>query len=282
MPDTGRAKPSEEAAERTSRSLLLAFEDVDYLSKDELRSFRLALEFNKVDLALKDMGVASTIVVFGSSRIVSSETAERALRAAKGPKDRKAARKAKELSCWYEEARLFARLVSERGGALSPEGGIRRNVIATGGGPGIMEAANRGARDAGAPSIGFNIVLPAEQEPNAYSSPELSFRFHYFAMRKMHFAMRANALAIFPGGFGTMDEMFEILTLKQTRKTPSMPVILFGRDYWRRIVDFDELAALGMILPEELELFDFVDTAEEAWDVMVRRGLSVHTPLREA
>jgi hypothetical protein len=264
-----------------SRSLLLAVEDADYLQKDELRPFRLALEFNKVDLALKEMGIVSSIVVFGSSRILSPEKADEELRSAKDSAARKAACNQTRLSEWYEEARKFARLVSERGGAMAPEGGVRRNVITTGGGPGIMEAANRGAWEAGAPSIGFNIVLPTEQIPNSYSTPELTFRFHYFAMRKMHFAMRANALVVFPGGFGTMDELFEILTLKQTRKTPSMPVILFCRSYWKKIVDFDALVDLGMIEPEEFELFDFVDTAEEAWEVMVRRGLTVHTPLHE-
>ena len=151
-------------------------------------------------------------------------------------------------------------------------------MIATGGGPGIMEAANRGAADAGAPSIGFNITLPDEQSPNPYITPELSFRFHYFAMRKMHLAMRANALAIFPGGFGTMDELFELLTLQQTRKAPPAPVVLFGEAYWRRIVDFDALAEEGMISPADLKLFEFAETAEQGWASLVRRGLQAHTP----
>jgi uncharacterized protein (TIGR00730 family) len=154
---------------------------------------------------------------------------------------------------------------------------VRDNVIATGGGPGIMEAANRGAADAGAPSIGFNITLPREQEPNAYSTPDLTFRFHYFAMRKMHLAMRANALAVFPGGFGTMDELFELLTLQQTGKAPRMPIVLIGRDYWTRIFNFDVMLEYGVLDPAELQLFDIVDTAEAAWSAMVTRGLTAHT-----
>jgi hypothetical protein len=150
-------------------------------------------------------------------------------------------------------------------------------VIATGGGPGIMEAANRGAADAGAPSIGFNISLPHEQEPNAYSTPELTFRFHYFAMRKMHLAMRANALAVFPGGFGTLDELFEVLTLVQTGKAPKMPVLLFGREYWRRVINVDAIAEAGLIAPADMTLFETVDTAEEGWAVLQRQGLTAHS-----
>jgi predicted Rossmann-fold nucleotide-binding protein len=239
-------KPSEEAA----NSFLLAFEDQAYLQKDELRPFRLALEFNKADLALKEKGIVSTIVVFGSSRTLSPDDADAALVRARSPAERKAAEQQQRQSAWYEEARRFGRIASERGGALTPEGSIRRNVIVTGGGPGIMEAANRGASEAGALSIGFNIVLPAEQTPNPYTTPELTFRFHYFAMRKMHFAMRASALVVFPGGFGTM-------------------------------VNFEALADLGMIDPSEFGLFDIVDTAEEAWSVLAKRGLTAHTPLRE-
>ncbi len=266
---------------RLTRSFLLAFEDTEFLQKDELRSQRLALEFNKVDLALIEYKIASTIVVFGSSRILSPEVAAERLRAAKGTAARKRARQQVDLSAWYQVARDFARIVSHRGGALASEGALRQNVITTGGGPGIMEAANRGAADAGAPSIGFNIVLPTEQLPNPYTTPDLTFRFHYFAMRKMHFAMRANALAVFPGGFGTMDEMFEILTLEQTRKSARMPVILFNRDYWKKIVNFEALVAMGTIDPEDMALFDIVDTVDEAWDVMLKRGLAAQTPLRE-
>lgn len=165
---------------------------------------------------------------------------------------------------------------SKNGGALTRNGHWRDNVIATGGGPGIMEAANRGASEAGAPSIGFNITLPVEQRPNPYTTPELTFRFHYFAMRKMHLAMRANALAIFPGGFGTMDELFELLTLRQTRKAPPLPIVLFDRAYWQRVIDFEALAAEGMITHDDLGLFDFADTPQQLWETMVRRGLLAH------
>jgi uncharacterized protein (TIGR00730 family) len=176
---------------------------------------------------------------------------------------------------WYAEARRFARLASERGGALWPQEGIRDNVIATGGGPGIMEAANRGAADAGAPSVGLNITLPHEQRPNPYSTPDLTFRFHYFAMRKMHLAMRANALVVFPGGFGTLDELFELLTLKQTGKSPRIPVALFDSAYWTRIVNFDALVEEGMINRADLDLFCLCDDAEGMWRELLKSGLKL-------
>jgi len=263
-----------------SPNRFLAFEDLEFLQSDEMRAVRLALEFSKADLALIEKGIASTVVVFGSHLILSPEEADAALARAQGPEDRARAARQKELSAWYTEARTFGHIVSERGGALVADG-LRQNVIVTGAGPGIMEAANRGATEAGAPSIGFNIVLPIEQPPNPYVTPDLTFCFRYFAIRKMHFAMRANALAIFPGGFGTMDELFEILTLMQTRKTARMPVILFSRDYWRTIVNFEALVELGTIDGEDAALFEIVDTAEEAWSVLVRRGVMAQTPLRE-
>ena len=200
-----------------SRSYLLPIEDSEFLLRDEMRGIRFALEYSKADLSLRDWGVRSTIIVFGSARTPSREQAEAELAAAQlcDPKRRtdavQRAKRRLHQSRYYEEARNFGRIASERGGALFVDGAPRDNVIATGGGPGVMEAANRGAADAGAPSIGFNIALPAEQKPNPYSTPTLTFQFHYFAMRKMHFAMRANALVVFPGGFGTMDELFEIL-----------------------------------------------------------------------
>ncbi len=218
----------------------------------------------------------STVVVFGSARIASPEAAAELRAKASG---KAAIAKADSLvrrSKWYAEARQFARIVSERGGALATDHKLRDNVIATGGGPGIMEAANRGASDAGAPSIGFNITLPHEQFPNPHSTPELTFRFHYFAMRKMHLAMRANALAVFPGGFGTLDELFEILTLQQTGKAPPMPVVLFGRDYWSRLINFEAMVEEGVVSERDLNLFEIVDTAEEAWRVVMRRGLVAH------
>jgi uncharacterized protein (TIGR00730 family) len=245
-----------------SKSYLLAVEDQQFLLRDELRAIRFALEYAKAELALRDWGVRSTVVVFGSARIRPGSN--------------------HPLEAWYEVAREFGRLVSLYGGALRPEGGKRDNVIATGGGPGLMEAANRGASDVGAPSIGFNITLPREQVPNPFSTPELTFRFHYFAMRKMHLAMRANALAVFPGGFGTMDELFEILTLQQTEKAPTIPVVLVGREYWTSVVRFEALAAHGMVAEADLNLFDIVDTATEAWNALVRRGLKAHSPPQSA
>jgi len=274
MPENGRQK--------RSQSYRLAVEDTDFLLRDEMRALRFAMEYGKAELLLRDWGVRSTVVVFGSARIPSPEQVETLLAAATTDAEKAAAQRRAALAPWYEEARRFGRLVSERGGAKLANGGPRDNVIATGGGPGIMEAANRGAAEAGAPSIGFNIGLPAEQEPNAYSTPELTFRFHYFAMRKMHLAMRANALAVFPGGFGTMDELFEILTLQQTRKAPPMPIVLFGRSFWSRIVNFDALVEFGAVNPTDLDLFSFVETAEEAWDTLLARGLIAHTPEAEA
>lgn len=261
---------------------LLSFDDLDFLKREEMRANRIALEFAKADLGLRDQGIKSTVVVFGSSRALTPRAAKRHIESAQGNKAIAAAKKLSELADWYELAREFGRIVSERGGALSSEHGIRENVITTGGGPGIMEAANRGAADAGAPTIGFNIKLPTEQRPNKFLTPELSFDFHYFAVRKMHFAMRANALAVFPGGFGTMDELFEILTLKQTRKTPAMPVILFGRDYWNNIVNFEALAELGTIDAQDLALFEIVDSVAEGWQALVEHGLTAQTPLSEA
>jgi len=258
-------------AKRDRDTELLAFEDFDFLMRDEMRSSRLALEFEKAELSLREQKIKSTIVIFGSSRARPRRGAGKAAKNAKGA----------QLGLWYEEARKFGRIVSERGGALAPIDGVRENVVTTGGGPGLMEAANRGAIEAGAPSIGFNIRLPAEQHPNAFITPGLSFYFHYFAIRKMHFAMRANALAVFPGGFGTLDELFEILTLKQTRKVGGMPVVLFCKDYWERIVDFSALAEFGTIDPQDLRLLDIVDSAEEGWQCMADRGLTLSTPLRE-
>jgi uncharacterized protein (TIGR00730 family) len=256
------------AAHLASPSYRLAVEDTAFLLRDEMRATRFALEYSKADLILRDWGVRSTVIVFGSARIPSPDASERELATADSPESRKLAERRAALSHWYREARSFGRIVSERGGALVSNGRFRDNVIATGGGPGIMEAANRGAADAGAPSIGFNITLPHEQEPNAYATPELTFRFHYFAMRKMHLAMRAAALVVFPGGFGTLDELFETMTLVQTGKSRQRPILLFGRDFWQRLIDFDYLVETGMIGPGDPGLVRFVETAEEAWEVL--------------
>lgn len=265
-------------AQAKSPSYLLPVEDTEFLLRDEMRSIRFALEYAKAELLLRDWGIRSTIIVFGGARIASPEAAELAASTATTAAEKETAERLKQQSGYYQVAREFGRIASERGGAFAPKHRWRDNVIATGGGPGIMEAANRGAFDVGAPSIGFNITLPVEQSPNPYVTPELSFRFHYFAMRKMHLAMRANALAIFPGGFGTMDELFELLTLQQTNKAPPAPVVLFGEAYWRRIVNFNALAEEGMISAHDLKLFEYAETAEAGWESLVRRGLHAHAP----
>ena len=235
----------------------LAALDQDFLLGDSMRGVRFMLEYAKAEEHLRNWGVHSTIVVFGSARFKPDD---------EGDKGR-----------WYQAARDFGRIVSEKGGALHPcEDGRRCNVIATGGGPGIMEAANRGAHDVDAPNIGFNITLPHEQEPNPYSSPDLTFQFHYFAMRKMHLAMRAKALAVFPGGFGTMDELFEILCLRQTLKIEdNLPIILFDKAFWDSIVNFDGFVKAGTISKKDLDLFSYADTAEEAWQQLVDQGIEL-------
>ncbi len=274
MPDNG--------AQKRSRSYLLAVEDQDFLLRDEMRPFRFGMEYAKAELALRDWGVRSTVVVFGSARVPSPEQAEALATAAKTTAERRAAKRAAERSRLYEDARAFARIVSLRGGALAVTGAPRDNVIATGGGPGIMEAANRGAAEAGAPSVGFNITLPHEQDPNPWSTPALTFRFHYFAMRKMHLAMRANALVIFPGGFGTFDELFELLTLVQTNKATPRPIVLYGRPFWETAVNFPLLVEEGMIDEHDLGLFEVVDSPEEAWASLMRRGLHAAPPVAAA
>ena len=244
--------------QRNSPAYRLAALDGDFMLGDSMRGVRFQLEYAKAEEFLRAWGVRSTIVVFGSARVTPDKPGK--------------------WGAWYEAARTFGRIASERGGALAPENGLRDNVIATGGGPGIMEAACRGAADAGAPSIGFNVSLPHEEQPNAYSTPELTFRFHYFAMRKMHLAMRANALVVFPGGYGTFDELFELLTLRQTGKAPDVPIVLFDRAYWTRVVNWDALREEGMIDAADLTLFEFADDPEAIWTALVRRGLKAHTP----
>ncbi len=261
-----------------SRSVLLAVEDSEFLLRDELRGVRFQLEYSKAELLLRDWGIRSTLIVFGSAHTPSPEQAQAARAAALSEQEIADAERLLRQSVFYQQARELGHIVSERGGALAPQHRWRDNVIATGGGPGIMEAANRGAYEAGAPSIGFNITLPAEQQPNPYTTPELTFRFHYFAMRKMHLAMRANALVVFPGGFGTLDELFEILTLVQTGKARKAPIVLFGESYWRELINFDLLVREGMAESETLSLFAYADTAEDVWAALVRLGLHAHTP----
>jgi uncharacterized protein (TIGR00730 family) len=266
------------SAQARSRSYVLPAQDQEFLLREEMRPLRFALEFAKADLLLREWGIRSTVIVFGSSRVPSPEEAECALEAARSSNDRAAVDRLTRQVAWYEAARAFGRIVSREGGAARPQHRWRDNVIATGGGPGLMAAANRGASEAGAPSIGFNIALPTDQVPNPYTTPELTFRFHYFAMRKMHLAMRANALAIFPGGLGTMDELFEILTLRQTGKSPAIPIVLFDRAYWQRVINFDALVTDGMIDLADLGLFHYADTAEAAWQKLLEGGLRAHTP----
>lgn len=230
-------------------SYRLAFADEDFMCRDELRPVRLQLELLKPEMGMNEAGVNSTIVLFGGARI--PEPAK---------KDTARTQTLANLSQYYEEARRFARMMTER----SMKNGGTDDVIVTGGGPGVMEAGNRGAMEAGGKSIGLNIVLPHEQAPNEYVTPELCYNFHYFAIRKMHFLMRASAITVFPGGFGTLDETFEALTLIQTGRMERVPFLLFGRAFWEKIINWDALADAGTISADDLELFRFVETAEEA------------------
>ena len=239
---TDSAPPN--AAQVASSAYRLPALDQDFLMGDSTRGVRFQLEYQKADEALRRFGVVSTLVVFGSARVRED-----------GPG---------RQGFWYAEARAFGRLASLEGGAARG-GPLYHNVVATGGGPGIMEAANRGAYEAGAPTIGFNITLPREQQPNRFTTPALTFRFHYFAMRKMHFAMGAKALVVFPGGFGTLDELFEAATLMQTGKIERIPFLLFGKEYWERVINLETMVSEGMIAPHDRDIFQFVETAEEAW-----------------
>ncbi|MBE0425714.1 MAG: TIGR00730 family Rossman fold protein [Nitrospirae bacterium] len=260
-----------------SPSYRLAYKDTDFLLKDDLRPVRLQIELLKPELILKEHKIESTIIIFGSARIPEPEVAQKQLAEAEAPAreepaDEMLARKAKILrriaanSKYYDDARRLSYLISQANKASHNF----KFVVVTGGGPGIMEAANRGAHEAGAESIGLNIVLPFEQKPNDYITPELCFQFHYFAIRKMHFLIRAEALVVFPGGFGTLDELFETLTLIQTRKISPIPVLIFGREYWERIINFNALVEEGTISPEDVNLFQYVETAEEAWGIILK------------
>jgi uncharacterized protein (TIGR00730 family) len=255
-----------------STSYRLAFQDPEFLLQDALRPVRLQLELLKPELILQEQHIESTVVVFGSARITDPETAEARLASARNKYDQSSddpllaqkvalARRVLENSRYYQEARKLGHLISSNTGK-------DKMVVITGGGPGIMEAANRGAHEAGMPSIGMNIVLPHEQMPNPYITPDLNFRFHYFAIRKMHLLMRAKSLVAFPGGFGTLDELFETLTLIQTGKVKPIPVLLFGKAFWERVINFKVLVEEGTISARDLELFVYVETAEEAWELI--------------
>ncbi len=248
-------------------SYRLAFRDTDFLLRQELRPVRFQLELLKTEMLLDEAQIGSTLVCYGSARIPSPEQAEAALKTATTPERKAVVERLVAKSKYYEEARRLARIASE---CAVVEKGMRQFVICSGGGPSIMEAANRGAAEAGADSIGLNIVLPHEQAPNAFVTPDLSFQFHYFALRKMHFLLRARAVAVFPGGFGTFDEFFELLTLIQTGKMKPIPILLFGGEFWGRVVNFQALAEEGVIGIEDLDLFTLVETADEAWAEIVR------------
>ncbi|MGR3761400.1 LOG family protein [Roseobacteraceae bacterium NS-SX3] len=251
--DRSRAEHVRATPQSQSPTYRLAFSDQEFLLREELRPVRLQLELLKPQMLLDEHQIESTVVMFGGARIPRPED-----------KDQARTETLAGLSHFYEEAREFARLMTER----SLANGGRQDVIATGGGPGVMEAGNRGAKEAGGVSIGLSIVLPHEQAPNGYVTPELSFNFHYFAIRKMHFLMRARAISVFPGGFGTLDELFESLTLIQTGRMERVPFLLFGRAFWERIINWEALADAGTISDKDLDLFRFVETAQEALHII--------------
>jgi len=260
-----------------SPSTLRAHEDLAWLSRDELRGARLQLELQRAETILAEAGINGTVVVFGGTRVVERPEAERRLAEAEanavaapgndaGRRAIEIARRVLAKSRYYDEAREFGRIVS----SACQRGGHCDFVVVTGGGPGVMEAANRGAFDVGAKSLGFNIVLPHEQVPNPYITPGLCIHFHYFALRKMHFLMRAKALVAFPGGFGTLDELFETLTLIQTRKMEPVPVVLFGREFWEKAIDLEYLVEEGTIAQEDIRIVSYAETAAEAWEAIAR------------
>ena len=245
----------------------LAFQDNDFLLREDLRPVRFQLELLKPELLLDEAGIESTLVIYGSARIPEPSQADALETAATDDAQRNIARHLKAKAKYYDEARALARLASQY---PCDDNGCRHFVVCSGGGPSIMEAANRGAEDEGRESIGLNIVLPHEQAPNRFVTPSLSFQFHYFALRKMHFLLRARAVAVFPGGFGTFDEMFELLTLIQTGKVRPLPLLLFGREFWNKVVNFQALADEGVISPSDLELIHWCEDAREAWDFVER------------
>jgi len=267
----------DQAPPKSSSSYIPADHDLEFLQREELRSVRIGLELLKPEMLQREQGVRSTIVVFGSSRLTEPAAAETTLRlaekeAARSPHNPEAqrmvavAQRQLALAKYYDIAREFGRLVS----ATCQVDGRCDYVIVTGGGPGLMEAANRGAADVGAKSIGLNITLPHEQHPNPYITPELCFQFRYFAIRKMHFLIRAKALVAFPGGFGTLDELFETLTLLQSGKARNVAVVLVGKEFWERVINWEWLVENGLISPDDLHLLHYAETAKEIWDLIVR------------
>ena len=246
----------------------LAFSDPEFLLRRETRGIRFQLEMLKPELGQHEQGIENTVVVFGSARFPAPEQAALELQAAEQSRDPAALQMAQRRTrnaFFYDQARIFARLIAEYS-QQQPQ--AQKLFICTGGGPGIMEAANRGAHELGAPTVGLNIVLPHEQSRNKYITPTLNFKFHYFALRKMHFMMRAKALVAFPGGFGTLDELFEVMTLVQTGKAKALPIVLYGSSYWKSLINFDVLLEEGTISPQDLKLFHFVDAPQDAWDII--------------
>lgn len=256
--DKKRAENFPKTPQTLSPTYRLAYADPDFLLSPELQSVRLQLELMKADMTLAEHNIRSTVVIFGGARIPAPGMEAWA---AKNPVQKA---NLEGASHYYEEARRFARLCSE----FSRKSDFSEFVVVTGGGPGVMEAGNQGAADVEAPTIGLNIVLPHEQSPNRFVTPELSFNFHYFAIRKMHFLKRAKAITVFPGGFGTLDELFETLTMIQTGRMERVPLILFGEAFWRKIINFDALAEFGSIAPEDVDLIHFAETAEDGWKIV--------------
>ncbi|QLC22116.1 TIGR00730 family Rossman fold protein [Parasphingopyxis sp. CP4] len=263
--DAAYARESVSTPQTEDPAYRLAFQDTEFLLREDLRPIRFQLELLKPELLLDEANIGSTLVVYGSARIPEPSKAAEMLEQAEDGLQKRIAERMVAKSKYYDEARKLGQLASK---CDCDEDGKRQFVVCSGGGPSMMEAANRGATDVGAESIGLNIVLPHEQAPNEYVTPSLSFQFHYFALRKMHFLIRARAVACFPGGFGTFDEMFELLTLVQTGKMKAVPILLFGEDFWTRVIDFEALAEEGTISPENLNIFRFVDTADEAWEMI--------------
>jgi uncharacterized protein (TIGR00730 family) len=264
--EAAQAEPTLSRYAGADSSYRLAFVDEKFLLREDLRPVRMQLELLKPELILREERIAATIVMFGSARLLPEDVARERLAQAEAGHDAAAtarARMALAMSRYYEEARRLSSLITQASQLLD-----EKIVVVTGGGPGIMEAGNRGAHEAGGPSIGLNIVLPHEQEPNPYITPRLCFQFHYFALRKMHFLMRSAGLVCFPGGFGTLDEMFEVLTLTQTKKVRGRPIVLVGREFWTKLINFDWLVETGMIAAADLKLFHIVETADEAWAVL--------------
>lgn len=267
-----QARPTEQQLNMLHSSYRLAFQDPAFLEHDEQRGVRLMLEYQKTESALTKRNIDSTLVVFGSARVLSPEQSEAALKAARTPEEKAHAELRAKQVPWYEMSREFGKIASLRGGALpAVAGDPLHNVIATGGGDGLMGAANRGAHDVGAPSIGYNITLEHEQTPNPYSTPELTFLFKYFGIRKMQMALRCKGLAVMPGGFGTLDEIYELANLISCDKMPMIPIVLFDRKFWETTCNFQALLDHGLISKSAMDLFSYADTAEEGWHIMEER-----------